>query len=67
MNDIDEAQYRNLRTGFKILVETILGSGYYNMAADVYNSDLMCCSDIIDEYNRKIFKQVKNPFNKEDL
>jgi hypothetical protein len=62
MDDIEKMQYKNLRTGFHILVKSILGEGYYNMSSDVYGCDLQCCSDIIDAYNSKVFKQVKNPF-----
>jgi hypothetical protein len=59
---IQMAQYKNLRKAFDLLVSAILGGGYYNNSLDVYNCDLECCQDIVNEYNRKIFKQVENPF-----
>lgn len=65
MDKISKMQYKNLRDGFDLLVETILGKDYYNTEMDVYHCDLRCCSDIIEAYNSKIFKRVQNPFTRE--
>ena len=62
MTDIEKAQYKNLRTAFGMLADTILGVGYYNNSMDVYACDLETCQDIVEQYNRKVFKQVRNPF-----
>ena len=62
MNDIELMQYRNLRAGFSLLIDSILGKDYYNMCMDTYHCDLECFSDIINAYNNKIFKKIKNPF-----
>ena len=65
MKDIQLMQYRNLRKGFRLLVETILGKDYCNMSMDVYGCDLECCADIVDAYNSKMFRKVSNPFTYE--
>jgi hypothetical protein len=45
-----------------LLVDTILGEDYYNLAMDEYHCCMLCCADIVDAYNAKFFKKVKNPF-----
>lgn len=63
MNDIEKMQYNNLREGFQLLVDTILGEDYYNTGMDLYTCDLLCCLDIINAYNHRKIKKVKNPFD----
>lgn len=46
MDEIRMAQYSNLRANFNSLVKYTLGDNYYNMAMDVYQSDIDCCDDI---------------------
>ena len=65
MDDIQLMQYKNLRAGFNLLVDTILGKDYYNECMDVYSCDLECCADIIYAYNHKKFRKVINPFTNE--
>lgn len=62
MEDIEKMQYKNLRAGFNLLVDTILGKDYYNEYIDHYNCDLGCCRDIVYAYNHKILRHVNNPF-----
>ncbi len=45
-NRVRLLQYESLRKHFKELVCNVLGTDYYNMGADVYEADRMCCEDI---------------------
>lgn len=42
--------YSNLRIGFNIMIDTILGKDYYNMGCDTYICDQFTCDDIIYAY-----------------
>ncbi len=48
-------QYNNLRKHFKKMVNNVLGENYYNMGADVYESDRLCCEDITRKAKRGFF------------
>jgi ATP-dependent RNA circularization protein (DNA/RNA ligase family) len=67
MEDIEKMQYKNLRAGFNLLVDTILGKDYYNEYIDTYHCDLACCDDLIYAYNHKAFRKVHNPFTNEKI
>lgn len=60
MEDIDRIrllQYENLRKHFRKLIEDVLGKDYYNMGADVYSCDEICCEDLRNKLiKRKWFK-----------
>ena len=45
-NRIALLQYESLRKHFNIMVTSVLGDDYYNMAMDVYDCDRICCEDI---------------------
>lgn len=45
-NHVVLCQYLNLRKWFSVLIEHILGPGYYNMGMDVYTCDEFSCEDI---------------------
>lgn len=45
-------QYKSLRNNFNKLTITVLGSNYYNMAMDVYDSDKCVCEDIIKKLHK---------------
>lgn len=45
-NRVKILQYDSLRKNFHKMVNTVLGSGYYNMGMDVYECDRLSCEDI---------------------
>lgn len=52
MDDIEKAQYENLRKCFNDnLVKPILGENYYNMGNDVYQSDKLTTEHIKYRYD----------------
>ena len=55
-------QYENLRTNFNKLVNDVLGKDYYNMAQDVYDSDRICCEDVIKKLNMSTFRSIVKKF-----
>lgn len=64
---IEKMQYRNLRAGFQLLVDTILGKDYYNMSCDTYRADIETISDLINAYNKHRLLKKDNPFNAIDI
>lgn len=52
MSNIEQMQYDNLRKHFNEVVFEVLGEDYWNMAMDVYHSDIECCKAIIEEYKK---------------
>lgn len=51
---ISQLQYESLRKNFSKMIDDVLGSDYYNMAMDVYDSDRVCCEDITYKANQSL-------------
>jgi hypothetical protein len=57
-NRVSVLQYNSLRNHFRKMIDDVLGKNYYNMGADVYESDRLCCEDITREANRGFFDRL---------
>jgi len=57
-NRVRLLQYENLRKHFRLMVNDVLGNGYYNMAMDVYEADRICCKDITRMANRSAIERL---------
>jgi len=57
-NRVRLLQYENLRKHFRLMVNDVLGNGYYNMAMDVYEADRICCKDIVRMANRSAIERL---------
>jgi len=52
MNNLERKHYELLRKNFNILIKMILGTGYYTIASQVYDSDVEAFIDM----KEKIYK-----------
>ena len=61
-NRVAVLQYKSLRNNFNKMVNNVLGDDYYNMGADLYECDRICCEDVTISANgffKSVFKWIK--------
>ena len=63
-NRIRVLQYDNLRWHYNKMIDDTLGEDYYNMGADVYQVDKLCCEDITKLVNGSLCTKIKKLMNR---